>query len=235
MRFSRFAPTLVTTLACAAGLSLTWHAATGSSQTTTAAVPNVAKVATVDILVVVERMVISEEFRTDREKFFADTDKDLQPIIAEIQALEVKAKDLKPDSPELPAMNEQYQKKGQEYQQARRSADQTKERFSTTQVSKAYAKSIAAAREMAISAGYTHVIASRTGELNLRSDNVAGAVQEILARPALLSPAEDDITQKLLTQLGLDKVQPTAVPTAIPTENVPVATPATTPGEPTKK
>lgn len=183
------------------------------------------KVATVDILSIVERLVISDEFKGPRDKFYADTDAPVEAILADLRAMEAKAKDLKPDAPELPAMREQYQKRSEEYQQAGRPAASAKERFSATQVSQAYSRAVTAARAMATSLGYSHVVASRVGELTLRSDNVPGAVQEILARPAVMSPPSDDLTDQLLKQLNLDKVTPPVPTQVVPSPAAPVADP----------
>ncbi len=103
---------------------------------------------------------------------------------------------------------------GAAYQQARAEALAKIDSFNTDQVREAYRLTLAAVDEMAAKQGYSHVIASRTGAAAIRSDNVAGALQEILARPMAKSDPADDLTDALIKQFKLEGVKVQDVPKA---------------------
>ena len=80
------------------------------------------------------------------------------------------------------------------------------EAFNVSQLGEAYRAVHEAAAAMADKLGYTHVVASKMGPTTLRSLTVNNAVQEMIARPVVKAPAEDDITQRLIDGMGLTNV-----------------------------
>ena len=76
----------------------------------------------------------------------------------------------------------------------------TMERLSTLQLAQAYQQVMTEAETLAKGMGYTHVIASKTGKLEFRSTTMNGALQELLARPIVISDSTDDLTSALLAK-----------------------------------
>ena len=187
------------------GLAGTLHLASAPAAATSQPTGAV-RIATVDVLSIVERMILSDALRNPRERFFADTDAPLQALANELRDMQARAQGIAQDSPEFQALSEQFNTRSNEFQIKNREASLAKDRFSTLQVSEAYARVINAAQALAQANGYTHVLASRTGDPTLRSSTVPNAVQEILARPVLIGIPGDDLTERLAKDLGVDQV-----------------------------
>jgi Skp family chaperone for outer membrane proteins len=188
------------------GLSL-WAGAQRSAFAQGAAPSGNARIATVDVLEVVERMVFSDKYRPSREARAAEINKGLQDIINQMQTLEAQAKDLKPDTPEFQPLAQQYAGLQQELEAKRAEGGRELESVNFNQLQESYRTVYDAARAMAKREGYSQLLASRRGEVKFRSNNVNGLLQEILARPVLDVPAEDDLTQRLIDELKLADVQ----------------------------
>lgn len=174
------------------------------------------RVATVDVLQLAERLVASERYRAGRETNAASLSKPLQAMLDELKGLEARYSTLAADSPERAPIQEAYQEKSQAFQKSQQDAQVSDERFKATQVGEAYRLVVTAADQIAAELGYTLVLASRTGVPDVRSDNVPGAVQEMLARPVLRAPASDDLTDRVAVKLGLIPEPVKAVPVTDP-------------------
>ncbi len=200
---------LLTALLCATGVGFVAaksFSATAAAQgpAVTAAAP---RIATVDVLAVVERFVLSDKFTPAREALAAEKNKAMEPIAATLDSIEAKAKLLPANSPELRPLQEQYQQAQQQLDAMSETARREVEAFNVKQLNEAYGTVNDAASALADKLGYTHVLASRNGPTSLRSTTVNNAVQEMIARPVVKAPAEDDLTQRLIDQLGLATVQ----------------------------
>lgn len=192
--------------------------------------PAAVRIATADVLGVVERMIMSERYRPAAEAFMNDQNGKLKPLADELDALEKRGSSLPPNSPDLEALGKQFEQKRDDYQRARQDAFQKIDAFNTDQVREAYRLTLQAVDQMAQQLGYTHVLASRTGAATIRSDNVNGALQEILARPVAKSDPADDLTDRLIKQFKLESVKVEDVPRPTPTG--PGAPPAPAPAPP---
>ncbi len=174
------------------------------------------RVATVDVLLLAERLVASERYRAGRETNAASLSKPLQALLDELKDLEARYSALAADSPERATIQEAYQQKSQAFQKSQQEAQVNDERFKATQVGEAYRLVVTASDQLAAELGYTLVLASRSGVPDVRSDNVPGAVQEMLARPVLRAPASDDLTDRVASRLGLLPDPVKAVPLTDP-------------------
>ncbi|MCE7973709.1 MAG: OmpH family outer membrane protein [Leptolyngbya sp. PLA1] len=174
------------------------------------------RIATVDVLLLAERLVASDRYRSGRETNAASLSKPLQAMLDELKALEARYSSLAADSPERAAIQEAYQQKSQAFQKSQQEAQVNDERFKATQVGEAYRLVVTAADQIGQELGYTLVLASRAGVPDVRSDNVPGAVQEMLARPVLRAPAADDLTERVAAKLGLLPEPVKAVPLTDP-------------------
>ena len=166
------------------------------------------RIATVDVLSLVERMISTDQYKSQRETFELEEAKKLQPLAEELKKMQEEAKDLKEESERFKTLNKSFLEKNASFQQLRTDATAQLETFNTRQVGEAYRLILEAATQMADSLGYTHVIASKSGSVSLASKNIPGAVQEMLARPVVKGVAADDLTERLVKALKLENVTP---------------------------
>lgn len=176
------------------------------------------RLATVDVLGIAEKIVGGEKYRTSRDAYAAGLTKPLQDMANELKAMQEKYATLATDSPERKPLEEQFTAKSQAMQAAQQKAQISDEQFKAQQVAEAYRLVIEAADKLGTELGYTHVLATRSGPASIRSDNVPGAVQEILARPLVKGVPADDLTERLMKAMGVEaapdpvKAQPVTDP-----------------------
>lgn len=194
----------VVAMIAAAGASAVLFSHHATAQGTATPAPMV-RIASADILEVVERMVLSDKYRPARDEFTTAQRASIQPLIGELQALAAQGQTVTQGTPEFQNLVQQYTAKQQELQQKNEEAQAAIGQFEAKQVAEAYGLVAAAATRMAESMGYTHVIATRT-DTQIRSNNVPGVVQEILAHPLVAYPKGDDLTQTLIKELQLENV-----------------------------
>lgn len=181
--------------------------------------PGAAKIGVLDTLMIVERLVDSDRYKPAREAFQKDAADKLTKSQAEFGELEAKFRSLPDDSPEKQGIVEKAQAIRGEDEKTRNSV----EKFNTDQIAEAYRVVIEAAGKIADARGYTHLVGSRTDTQLVRSPNVQGAVQEMLARPMLKMPAGDDLTTDVMKELkveakAVEAPAPAPAPAAAPTE-----------------
>lgn len=217
----------VVAMIAAAGASAVLFSHHATAQGTATPAPMV-RIASADILEVVERMVLSDKYRPARDEFTTAQRASIQPLIGELQALAAQGQTVTQGTPEFQNLVQQYTAKQQELQQKNEEAQAAIGQFEAKQVAEAYGLVAAAATRMAESMGYTHVFATRA-DTQIRSNNVPGVVQEILAHPLVTYPKGDDLTQTLIKELQLEDV---TLPSQNPGATEPGATPpgATEPG-----
>src|SRR5436190_10219652 len=166
-----------------------------------------ARIATADVLGVVERIILSDRYRPAQVAFTEEQNNRLKPLADELVTLENRGANLPPNSPDLENLSKQFQQKRDDFQRARQEALSKIDAFNTDQVREAYRLTLQAVDDLANQKGYTHVLSSRTGPATIRSDNVAGALQEILARRVAKAAAADDLTDELIKQFKLENVK----------------------------
>lgn len=232
---------VVVAMIAAAGASAVLFSNHATAQGSAAPAPTV-RIASVDLLDVVERMVLSDKYKPARDAFTDGQRASLQPLVAELQALAQQGQTTAQDSPEFQTLVQQYTAKQQELQQKNEDAQNAIAQFEARQVAEAYELVSAAAGRMAERTGYTHVFATRA-TTEIRSNNVPGVVQEILAHPLVASPKGDDLTAALLRELQLENIKlpsemaetpaaPAAPGAAAPAAGTPEPAPATAPATP---
>jgi hypothetical protein len=196
-------------LACVSVLGLgVWLAGRPSSAVaeTGAADAVPVRIATVDALSVVERMMFSGPYKSQRDAAAAQHNDAINPMVARLREIEAAAKGLAPDAPELKALQEEYGTLNQKAQQQSNSGQQEIERLNLAQITECYRLVVGAADGLCEELGYSHLVSTRTGAPAFRSSDVQGVLDEMLARPMLRSPAADDITQRLIEKLKLQDV-----------------------------
>jgi Skp family chaperone for outer membrane proteins len=189
------------------------------------------RIATIDTLAVVERMVLSDKYKPARDKLTEEKNAALKVMRDSIANLEQRAQGLAQDNPELRALAQQYSDQTQQLQQAEQNAVAEQDVFNAQQIAEAYRLVTDAASKLGAERGYSHVVQTRAGEVTFRSRGVAGTIQEILARNVISSPASDDLTTALIEQFGVANIdveqasQPTPAPASAPAV-APAAEPA---------
>jgi Skp family chaperone for outer membrane proteins len=215
---------VVVAMIAAAGASAVLFSHHATAQGTATPAPTV-RIASVDILDVVERMVLSDKYKPSRDAFTEAQRTSIQPLIAELQALAQQGQTTPQGTPEFQTLVQQYTEKQQALQMKNEEAQNAIAQFEAKQVGEAYGLVSGAASRMAERMGYTHVFATRS-DTDIRSNNVPGVVQEILAHPLVAYPKGDDLTQALITELQLEDVTlPSETPAA--PSGVPGAAPGT--------
>jgi len=190
-----------------------------------------ARIASVDVLGIVARFLESDRYKPSNIEKAQKFDTQLKALIGELSLIEKQGQGLTQQSPEFAPLQQQFQAKQREFEQARNDAQGQIEQFNTNQVTEAYRLTVEAANSLASELGYSHIIVSRGEGAKINSNNVAGAVQEIIARPLIKSNAADDLTERLIKQFGLENVVLDAPPAATAPAADPAGAPAPTPVE----
>ncbi|MFN9992199.1 MAG: OmpH family outer membrane protein [Phycisphaerales bacterium] len=176
------------------------------------------KIATVDVLAIVARMLESDAYKQSNLANAEKYDAELRRMLEELEGIRNRAL-AEPDATEArKALEAEFLDKNTKFEQARATAQQAVEQFNTDQVAEAYRLVCDAANSLAQTLGYTHVIVSRGPGEKINSNTVAGAVQEILARPVIRSVKSDDLTEQLVKSFKLESIPlPGAEPPAAET------------------
>jgi len=193
-------------LATAIGLSLGWNGIGDSAVAQGPAVSQPVRIATADLLNVVERMFLSDRYRPAREAGVLAANKKLEPMLATRAEIEAQARALTPDSPDRKTLEERYYANEQMLQQAQQAEQNQIEASNTQQLVEAYRVVVERAQAMAREMGYTHVVSTKLDPTGIRSTSVPGAVQEMLGRPVVMADAADDLTERLIKEFSLENV-----------------------------
>ena len=207
-------------LAVAIGLSLGWNGLGESAQAQGSSQAQPVRIATADILNVVERMFLSDRYRVAREAAVQAANKKLEPMLATRAEIETQARALPPESPELKPLEARYNANEQALQQTQQTEQAQIEASNTQQLTEAYRLVVEKAQALAKSMGYTHVVSTKLDPSGIRSTSVPGAVQEMLGRPFVMGDVADDLTERLIKEFGLENVS-ASVPAAVPVGETP--------------
>ena len=209
----------------AIALGLGWHGiGTVASAHTELAADNV-RIATADVLTLVEKLASSDRYlpaRTEKMNALRAPIEQLQKELDELRAKITAMPDFQNNAEAQPEI-QKFQQKTPNLQAMQPTAQSEAESFNTTQLQEAYKAVVDACNQVANSKGYTHVFASKSAESKMASANVAGLLQEMLARPVIKSNPADDITEDVVKELKLENVKPAA---AAPAAATPTPAPA---------
>jgi Skp family chaperone for outer membrane proteins len=189
------------------------------------------RIATVDVLSVVEKLASSDRYMPAREEKIKSLRAPIEVLQKELDELRTKITAI-PDfqtNAEAQPLIQQFQQKNQTMQSFTQQAQTEAESFNTGQLQEAYKIVLETVSTIATSRGYTHVFSTRLPDNKMTSTNVQGMLQEMLARPLIKAPPADDLTQDVIKELKLENVKtgPVATPAA-PAAAIPPA-PAATP------
>lgn len=159
-----------------------------------------AKIATVDLIGILQRLVESPEYVAARTAVEEEWSAQIQPLEAELRQMQDQLGAAGQDDPNAATLRTQFQAKFQQYQQLSQQSQQAIQQIQLQQLTEGYEKITAAADAVAQREGYTHVMITRSDEAGIQPQTL---FQDILSRPVLTAPAEDDITDKIIAELNI--------------------------------
>lgn len=197
----------------------------------TSVVADGAKIATVDVLAVVERLASSDRYTPAREQKAKSLAAPIEQINKELDTLRTEITAI-PDfqnNAEAQPKIQQFQQKSQNLETLRQTAQNELESFNVAQLQEAYKIAIDTTNAIAGTRGYTHVFATKPFDAKMTSINVNGVLQEMLARPVVRTNPADDLTDAVIKELKLENVKPLSGAAPAPSS---APTPAPSPAAP---
>lgn len=202
------------------------------AQSATSASPGPARVATVDIYKIANLLMESERFKpalmAERERLT----KELEPLETELLQLQQRLGTATPGDNAARDLAQTFQTKRENYLKTRDERSAAFEGRAAKDNLRAYQEAVGVARRLAEARGFTHVIATRTGEETAPPDTGLQFTFGLLSRPVLLSPGGDDLTSAVMAELKL--TEPPATPPSTPGAAQPGA-PSGTSGAPERR
>ncbi|MDX2131023.1 MAG: OmpH family outer membrane protein [Planctomycetota bacterium] len=194
-------------IVAAIGLGLSAHVpSTATAQNSGAAPSGQVRIATADVLGLVDRMMATDRYTSAHQTQVQTLNKTLEPLQQELQALSARYQSLAPDNPERAEIEKAFGAKQQQLQEKNQDAVRQDQIFRSTQAAEAYQAVIAATDRTARELGYSHVIATRAPGTPVRAETLGGTLQELLARPLVRGDQGDDLTDRVATALLLPPV-----------------------------
>lgn len=192
-------------LALVAGLA--WQGGMVHAQNSAQA-PQSARIAVVDMIGVVDKLMATGSFKAARDQFDAGQQTKGQQIEAEAKALSEdaeKRKQAAATDEEKTRIDEETRSKMEELSTRYRGMQGETDVFTTSTLADAFKLATETAASVARAKGYTHVFASRTGDLP-RDRGAQLAFQEVLLRHVAVMPEGDDLTKEVERELKVDQV-----------------------------
>ncbi len=184
-----------------AGLAVSQLSTAGASARTA---PESARVATIDVFAIVDRVLMTEENQQAMMELQNRVNEELNEIDERVRGLQARLNELPEESPERFQIIQEGQMILQQREELYNNAVEQLDAQRAELAADAYEQIHKAANELANGNGYTHVIATRGGPDNMDRRAINAVVQEITLRPMLAFPQSDDITERVMRQLGID-------------------------------
>jgi Skp family chaperone for outer membrane proteins len=188
------------------------------------------RIATVDIFAIAQSMMNREELKQPRDAVDAQFRTRMEAVEREFEQIENRLRNFQSAAdPQVQPLLQQRQQKAEEYQRIVQERQQEIERLNASQLALAYASIRDAAKRIGQERGYTHVMSNRAESRAAQSNTVADALQDMLARPLVMTPQEHDLTDQVAAALNVDlsvqpeqpEVQPGAMPGSVPSHTPP--------------
>jgi Skp family chaperone for outer membrane proteins len=174
-----------------------------------AASPAGLKIATVDVLKIVERHMARPELDSARSTLVKSWQDQINAVDAELKALQQQAQGLAQTDPKMQELGAQYQAKQENYQKMSQTAQAAVDKLLSTQMVEGFDAVRGAIKTIAARNGYTLVLMSRPAAEPIDPTNQNLVLQQILARPVLEATGSTDITEVVIAEL---KLPPPATP-----------------------
>ncbi len=162
-----------------------------------------AKVASVDVYDIMNKLINAAERVAKRDELVKLWNDRLTGLEKDMMTMRSTLQVLPQTDPEYKRVEAQLGAKMNEMQSARQEGLAQIERFQAEQLVEVYQKVAGTAASTAAELGYTHLIASRATFENIEPKSQETVLQELLARPLVVSPKTDDITANVKAKLGV--------------------------------
>jgi hypothetical protein len=211
--YSALAVALIAVVGQSAGLRLGSPAT--AAPVAPAPAPESARLATCDIYSLVERLVESDSYAPARNIEQERIKAKLSPMEDELKRIDAENAKLReeltgadPKDPNAQMKLKTYNTNQADFEAKIKPYNEQKGQLSEAysalivgQFTEAYQKVIAEAKKIATDKGFTYVVAQKRGEVQAR--NPQQLVEEFLARPVSVSPADTDITEAVRVSMKL--------------------------------
>jgi Skp family chaperone for outer membrane proteins len=162
------------------------------------------RIATIDTYIVTERLMGADDLKKARESLSNDWNLKLRGLEKEFSDIDQGLQLVTQNDPKYQDLIKRAQGKQQEYQQMLGTRDQEVEKLNSSQLIASHQRVIEIVKQLADKNGYTHVVSTRPISRPIVTTTVGATLQEMLARPVMISPAADDLTKPVLEALKLD-------------------------------
>jgi hypothetical protein len=178
--------------------------AAASTRGTLNAEPVAARIATCDIYEIVEKLVTGDRFEGPRKAEEERIRLRMKPLEDELIALENELKEADPKDEAAQEKARTFQRKRTEFALLRGKSQQDFTDFVAKQYVEAFEEARSSAAAISERLGYTHVIASRTSEKEIKATDPERLIEAFLGRPITVAPEGSDITEDVKEDLKLD-------------------------------
>ena len=163
-----------------------------------------ARIATVDIYAIVEKLVLRPDYKKAQDDMKAKWDPRLETIQKEFSRIDADLQMIPQNDPKYAQVLKAGRDKQAEYDKAVQDRQVEFEGLSARQLTESYGTARDAASRLAERQGYTHVFANRPPERPINASTLGASLQEFLARPLIKSPSGDDLTRAVASELKVD-------------------------------
>lgn len=163
------------------------------------------KIACLDVLDVAEKLFLGDRYASTREQALKEKQSQRDALQAGLTDLQQKIIAAGQESPEGKQLIPTYQVKAKELQEFEQTANTDLNTLSTNQFNECYRLAVETGQAIAKKQGYTHLFASKVGTLEFRSKELQAALQEVLARPVLMTTSGDDLTVQVKKELKIEE------------------------------
>lgn len=165
--------------------------------------PGAVRLATLDVYTLAQELLQTETYKKPIEDVSTEWTPKLEAIRDEVVQLNRRMQVLAQSDPEYANAAGAFQAKQQEFQAMQQEAQNTLETRKAEMLGGAYRAIVEQAKALSAAGGYTHVFASRPPDHELLQANVNTVLQDMLARPIVVSDAADDLTEAARAALQL--------------------------------
>lgn len=162
------------------------------------------KIAVVSLMKITDELMDSSRYKPARDELDETINKEMiRPVIDALQDLEKKIQGAGEQSPEFPAMRNEYVRLRQELTKKQQEAAQKAEALVGEQLKACFQMVRDSAAAIAEKKGFTYVMSSMRPDDKFQNGPVQATIRDVLARPVLVFPKGVDITEDVRDDLKL--------------------------------
>jgi Skp family chaperone for outer membrane proteins len=158
------------------------------------------RIATVDVYTIVDKVMQSPDAKKAQEDLKSKWEPRLEALQNDLRKIEADLQALPQSDPRV----QDVMKSGRDKQAEYDKAAQDYESLNARQLVDAYTLVRDSANRLASARGYTHVLVNRPPERPIETKNLGNTLQEFFARPLIKSPAGDDLTRDVASELKVE-------------------------------